>query len=544
MTVSIGKPDSKVTFRDITLSKSQVLEISVKDTGIGIPETKRMMIFEAFQQAEGGTSRQYGGTGLGLTISRELSRLLGGEIHIESTEGKGSIFTVYVPMDLTSAPIKEIDDAISSYSDSNYTPTRNTEAMEVADNRSNGLAEAFIADDRDNLKASEYSLLIIENDQFLAEKIKRIVQQSGYKFLFAKDGKEGMKLAAKYQPNGILLNGQLPDMKGLIVLEHLKFNLKTRHIPVHLMATEDHSREALSKGAMGFSFKPVSYKDIENAIQRMEKLHIIHPKELLIIEDDEATLKAIRNILENKDISISSAMTGKEALNQLTAKKFDCIILDLNLPDTSGFDILKELKASRKAENLPVVVYTGQDLTKSQLKELHKFTDSILIKGASTPEKLLDEVSLFLHSDQSKLSTRQKKIMVDLHDPKHVLKDKKVLLVDDDNRNSYALSKALAEAGMDVIVAENGKIAIQKLEKEKNIDIVLMDVMMPVMDGYEATTIIRQNPVYKKLPIISLTAKAMPEDKAKSLEAGANDYLTKPVNIEKLLDIVRLWLYQ
>src|SRR5690606_18540159 len=338
VTVSIGKPDSKVTFRDITLSKSQVLEISVKDTGIGIPETKRMMIFEAFQQAEGGTSRQYGGTGLGLTISRELSRLLGGEIHIESTEGKGSIFTVYVPMDLTSAPIKEIDDAISSYSDSNYTPTRNTEAMEVADNRANGLAEAFIADDRDNLKASEYSLLIIENDQFLAEKIKRIVQQSGYKFLFAKDGKEGMKLAAKYQPNGILLNGQLPDMKGLIVLEHLKFNLKTRHIPVHLMATEDHSREALSKGAMGFSFKPVSYKDIENAIQRMEKLHIIHPKELLIIEDDEATLKAIRNILENKDISISSAMTGKEALNQLTAKKFDCIILDLNLPDTSGFD--------------------------------------------------------------------------------------------------------------------------------------------------------------------------------------------------------------
>src|SRR5690606_16165496 len=348
------------------------------------------------------------------------------------------------------------------------------------------------------------SLLIIENDQFLAEKIKRIVQQSGYKFLFAKDGKEGMKLAAKYQPNGILLNAQLPDMKGLIVLEHLKFNLKTRHIPVHLMATEDHSREALSKGAMGFSFKPVSYKDIENAIQRMEKLHIIHPKELLIIEDDEATLKAIWNILENKDINISSAMTGKEALNQLTAKKFDCIILDLNLPDTSGFDILKELKASRKAENLPVVVYTGQDLTKSQLKELHKFTDSILIKGASTPEKLLDEVSLFLHSDQSKLSTRQKKIMVDLHDPKHVLKDKKVLLVDDDNRNSYALSKALAEAGMDVIVAENGKIAIQKLEKEKNIDIVLMDVMMPVMDGYEATTIIRQNPVYKKLPIISL----------------------------------------
>src|SRR5690606_21495998 len=237
-------------------------------------------------------------------------------------------------------------------------------------------------DDRDNLKVSEDSLLIIENEKFLAEKIKRIVQQSGYKFLYAKDGKEGMKLATKYQPNGILLDEQLQDMKGIIVLEHLKFNLKTRHIPVHLMATEDHSHEALRKGAMGFSFKPVSYKDIENAIQRMEKLHTILIKELLIIEDDEATLKAIKKIVENKEINISTATTGKDALKQLMSKKFDCIILDLNLPDITGFDILKKLKSGHKADNMPVVVYTGQDLTKSQVKELQKFTDSILIKGA------------------------------------------------------------------------------------------------------------------------------------------------------------------
>jgi CheY-like chemotaxis protein len=541
--VTIGKPDEKVNFREITLSKSDVLEISVKDTGIGIPEAKKMMIFEAFQQAEGGTSRQYGGTGLGLTISRELSRLLGGEIHIESKEGKGSIFTVYIPLDLTSAPIKEIDDAISSYSERSNTNAQIIEPKGLSEHRSVGVPQNSIPDDRENLKISEYSLLIIENDNFSAQTIKRIVQQYGYKFLFARDGKEGMKLAVQYQPNGIILDEQLPDMRGLIVLEHLKFNLKTRHIPVYLMAAEDYSREALRKGAMGFSLKPVAFKDIENAIQKMEKFNNSPVKKLLIIEDDEATLKGIKNILENKNINISATNTGKDGLKQLMAKSFDCLILDLNLPDISGFEVLKKLKTLEN-DNIPVVVYTGKDLTKKEVKELQKFADSILLKGVSSPELLLDEVSLFLHSDESKFSTRQKKVMADLHNPKHVLKGKKVLLVDDDGRNSYALSKALYDSGMTVIIAENGKVAIEKLEEEKDIDIVLMDVMMPVMDGYKAMTKIRENPAYKNLPIISLTAKAMPEDKAKCIEAGANDYLTKPVNIEKLLNIVQLWLHQ
>ena len=543
VTVSIGKPDKRVNFRDITLSKSEVLEVSVTDTGIGIPEAKRMMIFEAFQQAEGGTSRQYGGTGLGLTISRELSRLLGGEIHIESTEGKGSIFTVFIPLDLTSAPIKEIDNAMSSYSKSEHAGSRDSDAIELEERNSADFPEASIRDDRDNLKVSEFSLLVIENDKLSAPTLKKVVQQSGCKFLFAQDGKEGMKLAAQYQPNGILLDEQLPDMKGLKVLEHLKFNLKTRHIPVYLMAAEDQSSEALRKGAMGFSLKPVSYKDIENAIQKIENIYSSPVKEVLIIEDDQATLKAIKSILETKEIRISTAVTGKDALKQLTVKKFDCIILDLNLPDITGFEVLQELKSVQKEINTPVVVYTGKELTKTEVRQLQKLTDSILIKGASSPELLLDEVSLFLHSDESKLSSRQKKIMADLHNPKHLLEGKKVLLVDDDGRNSYALSKALYDSGMKVIIADNGKMAIEKLEEEKNIDIVLMDVMMPVMDGYKATTKIRENPAYKNLPIISLTAKAMPEDKAKCIEAGANDYLTKPVNIEKLLNIVQLWLH-
>ncbi|SDL11736.1 Signal transduction histidine kinase [Salinimicrobium catena] len=544
VSVSISKPGSGVNFREITLPHSEVLEIAVKDTGIGIPEAKRMMIFEAFQQAEGGISRQYGGTGLGLTISRELSRLLGGEIHIESTEGKGSIFKVYVPTDLNSAPIKEMDDAISSYSKSKNSISQESKVIDLEKEKSEDIPEAHIPDDRDNLKASENSLLIIDEDRFFGQLVRRVVRKDGYKLLFAKDGKEGMKLAAQYQPNGIFLSEPLPDMRGLIVLDHLKFSLETRHIPVFFTSEEDHRHEALSKGAMGFSFKPVSNKDIENTIKRIEKLHDSLSKEVLIVEDDEASLKAIRSTLQNKQINISTAVTGQDALDTIRSQRFDCIILDLKLPDITGFEVLKKLNSGKKDFNVPVVVYTGKELTKKEVKELHKFADSILIKGASTPEHLLDEVSLFLHSDENKLSSRQKKIMADLHNPKHLLKDKKVLVVDDDKRNSYALTKALTESGMKVVVAENGKLAIEKLEEEKDVDVVLMDVMMPVMNGYEATTQIREYDAFKDLPIISLTAKAMPEDKAKSLEAGANDYLTKPVNIDKLLNIVRLWLYQ
>ena len=543
VTVSIGKPDASVNFRDITLSRSEVLEISVKDTGIGIPEAKRMMIFEAFQQAEGGTSRQYGGTGLGLTISRELSRLLGGEIHIDSSENNGSIFKVYIPTDLPSAPIKEMDDAISSYSELKQDHSRK-EVMEVAESKNTEDHEDQIPDDRENLKNSEYSILVIDEDKFLAQTIKKLKKKYGFKLLFAKDGKEGMKLAAQFQPNGILLNNKLTDRTGLIILDHLKFNLNTRHIPVYFLAEEDRRQEALSKGAMEFGVKPVTSKIVEKIIQKMKKLDDASTREILIIEDDTATLKAIKSILKNKEMKISSATTGNDALKKLKAKNFDCIILDLKLPDISGFDVLNKLKTTKKDDNIPVVVYTGKELTKSEVRELHKFTDSILIKGASSPELLLDEVSLFIHFDDSKLSEKQKKIMADLHDPKHSLKNKKVLLVDDDNRNSYALSKALTDSGMKVLIAENGKMAIEKLEMKEGIDIVLMDVMMPVMDGYEATVQIRKNNNFKDLPIISLTAKAMPEDKAKSLEAGANDYLTKPVDVDKLLNMMRLWLHK
>ncbi|MCM8570036.1 HAMP domain-containing protein [Gramella jeungdoensis] len=539
--VSIGLPDDKVKFRDITIPKSEVLEVSVKDTGIGIPEAKRMMIFEAFQQAEGGTSRQYGGTGLGLTISRELSRLLGGEIHIESKEGKGSTFKIYIPMDLNSAPIKEKDGAMSSYRETTPDKTRELSVQQTGkykEDHQNG----HIPDDRENLKVSDYSVLVIDEDKSFSKSVKSVVQKFGFKMLFAKNGKEGLKLAEQFQPNGILMNEQLPDMKGITVLDHLKFSLKTRHIPVFYTSEEDRSREALMKGAIDFGLRPVSSGDISKALQKIEELHNSPDREILIVEDDEGSLKAIKKILKHKGIKIFSATNGEKALTKLKSRRFDCIILDLKLPDISGFEVLRKMKSNKDDNNTPVVVYTGKELTKNELDELHKFTDSILIKGASSPEHLLDEVSLFIHCHESKFSLQQKKIMADLHDPKHGLKDKKVLLTDDDTRNSYALSKILQESGMQVIIAENGKVAIEKLKKNKDIDIVLMDVMMPVMDGYQATTEIRKNSDYKNLPIISLTAKAMPEDKAKSLEAGANDYLTKPVNVDKLLNLMRLWL--
>ena len=535
--VTIAQPEAGVNFREIVLPKSEVLEISVKDTGIGIPEAKRMMIFEAFQQAEGGTSRQYGGTGLGLTISRELSRLLGGEIHIESKEGKGSIFTVFIPTDLINAPIKEMDDAMSSFKEE---PTKD----KMPDSRSVDMLEAYIPDDRENLKVSDSSILIIGDDKDFAHSVRNTVQKHGYKMLFARDGKEGMKLAAQYQPNGILLDMELTDMKGLIVLDHLKFNLKTRHIPVYLMSAEDQSRESLLKGAMGFNLKPVSKEEVGTAIKKMEELENSPVKELLIIQGDEVTSKAIESVLRNKEVNISTAATGKDALSKLKSHIFDCVVLDLEQQDTTGLEILKNLKSVEKTIDMPVVVYTRKELSKKEMKELEKFGDSFLVKAASSTERLLDEVSLFLHTTEKKLSSRQKKVMTELHHPKHVLKNKKVLIVDDDVRNSYALTKALSDSGMKVLVAKNGKIAIEELEQEKDIDIVLMDVMMPIMNGYEATAEIRKYKKYEDLPIISLTAKAMPEDKAKSLDAGANDYLTKPVNIEKLLDMVRLWLYQ
>jgi len=541
--ILIRKPGNRVQFREITLPRSEVVAISVMDTGIGIPEDKRMMIFEAFQQAEGGTSRQYGGTGLGLTISRELSRLLGGEIHIESEEGRGSTFTVYIPTDLTNAPIKEKDDAISSFTEMDTKAPNKGRAGKAESLPAVVYDENNVPDDRETLKKSDLAMLIITEEIKFAGNLKSMVTQRGYKVLVAREGKEGLELASRFQPNGIILDLRLPDIDGLVVLHHLKFELKTRHIPVYVLAERDQTRTALNKGAVGFRLKPISKREQQELINRLEEVQKAAIKEVLVVEDDKVTLKIIHKILENKQVNLTDATNGKTALEMIGSKKFDCVILDLTLPDISGFEILKNLKAGPNYPNVPIVVYTGKELSAKERNQLHEYTDSIVLKGASSPERLLDEVSLFIHSRESKLSTRQKRIMTALHDQEQILSGRKVLLVDDDMRNTYALSKILTDAGMNVVMADNGKMALEKLESEMGVDIVLMDVMMPVMDGYEAIKEIRKKAAYKNLPIISLTAKAMPEDKAKSLEAGANDYLTKPVDVKKMLNILRVWLY-
>jgi CheY-like chemotaxis protein len=336
----------------------------------------------------------------------------------------------------------------------------------------------------------------------------------------------------------------LPDIDGLKVLDNLKFDLDTRHIPIHVVSAHNSVIDSLKKGAVGYLKKPATRQDINGVFDAFERLQADQVRSLLIIEDDQVSRDAIKRLLKNKAVTIKEAATAKAALTLLKKETFDCVVLDLNLPDMSGFELLKQISIDKKIETMPVVIYTGKDLEEQEYNELQKYAKSIVVKGANSPERLFDEVSLFLHSVEKALSQQQKKIIQLLHDPELVLKGKKILLADDDVRNTYALSNVLSKSGLEIILADNGKTAIEKLKTEKNIDLVLMDIMMPVMDGYEATKIIRTMAEYKKIPVIALTAKAMPEDKAKCIEAGANDYLTKPINMNVLLNMMRIWLFE
>ena len=542
--LSAERVEDSVRFRNIAIDRDNVVAFSVADTGIGINKEKFTQIFEAFQQAEGGTSRQYGGTGLGLTISRELSRLLGGEIHIWSEPGEGSKFTVFVPIDLSKAELFSEDKDGSSIIEYSQYQLADKDFAKPASSDKTEPTRPFVADDRNDISPKDSSLLIIEDDQNFAEILKREVKSQNYNVLVAREGREGLELAAQFQPKGIFLDIRLPDLDGIRVLDQLKFNLKTRHIPVHIISVEDKSTQAMSKGAIGFLSKPASLSNINDVIKKITDIQSSQVKQLLLVEDNQASIDSLKRILSNSQIEIVTAQSGAEAEKVLKKSRPDCIILDLNLPDTSGFDLLTRLNSKGVISDVPIIIYTGQELTKDEVRELRKYTDSIVIKGVSSPERLLDEVSLFIHSVESQYSDQQREILTKLHDPEKLLSGQKVLLVDDDVRNTYALSKVLADAEMQVVLADNGMMALEKIKQEPDISIILMDVMMPVMDGYEATRKIRQLREHKDLPIIALTAKAMAEDRSKCLDAGANDYLTKPVDVEKLLNIMRVWLYK
>ena len=515
----------------IELYTETTLNISVTDTGIGISEDKQSAIFEAFQQAEGGTSRKYGGTGLGLSISRELAKLLEGEIKVDSNLDQGSTFSLIIPLAIY--PTQEAEQEI---------PVQPISTPRRSENDVKYLNYPTIQDDREVINADDKIVLIIEDDRNFAAILLKQANKKGFKCLSASSGEDGLLLAAKYKPQAIILDMGLPGIKGKQVLHELKVNPSVRHIPVHIISANDRSLEPIREGAVEYLMKPIAKDELEQAFNRIENFVDRKIKKLLIIEDSENSRKAMKILIGTGDVECYEAATGKEAIAIFENNHIDCIILDIGLPDMTGFELIHTL-GEMKGHNLPpIIVYTGKELTKEENNLLHKYSDSIIIKGIKSEERLLDETALFLHRTISNLP-KSKQIMIhNLHDKEAIFQSKKILLVDDDMRNVFALSKILQERGMEVIKSEDGKNALNMLEVHSDIDLVLMDIMMPEMDGYEAMKRIRSQIKFRNLPIIALTAKAMKDDKQKCIDAGANDYITKPIDVDRLLSLMRVWL--
>ncbi len=514
----------------VKLNTSNTLAISVTDTGIGIPKEKEMVIFEAFQQADGGTSRKYGGTGLGLSISRELIKLLGGEIKLTSKVNEGSTFTLIIPVRIEQQSV---------FSEEIKEPESGIKTVKQNDNYYN---YPTIEDDRKNIKEGDKIILIVEDDLQFASILLKQIQKKDFKCIACSSGEDGLVLAEKFKPHAIILDIDLPGIDGNKVLIELKNNPLLRHIPVHIMSVNERSLDTIKGGAVEYLTKPIDKKQLDGAFNRIENFISRKMKNLLIIEDDENSRKAIKKLIGNGDVKCFEAGTGKDALSTFKENHIDCLVLDIGLPDISGFALIQEFGKIKDGQVPPIIVYTGKELSKEENEELQKYAETIIIKGVKSEERLLDETALFLHRTISNLPESKQRIITQLYDKDAMLNSKKILLVDDDMRNVFALSKILKERGMEVIKAENGKIALDVLAKETLVDLVLMDIMMPEMDGYEAMKKIRLQSQYKALPVIALTAKAMKEDRQKCIDAGANDYITKPVDVERLLSLMRVWL--
>ena len=526
---------------------ASVIAIAVKDTGIGIPKDKQEIIFESFQQADAGTARRFGGTGLGLSISREIAAMLGGVLQLESDTGKGSTFTLYLPATFDekairarATPPRESQKPGTGNTQPPLPPPQSDEIV----NETEDFGGPDIPDDRNSILPNDRVILIIEDDPRFASILIDFAREKRFKAIAAHSARQGLALAQRYLPVAITLDLRLTDEDGWQVLDRLKHDQRTRHIPVHVISVDPGRSRGLRQGAVSYLQKPVSKEAINEILQQTVEFIERPVKNLLVVEDDSVQRESIRELIGNNDVHTTAVGNAADALSALEKDRYDCIVLDLMLPDKSGVELIREINRRLGLQAPPVIVYTGKELSPREETELRSLSESIIVKDARSPERLLDETALFLHRVQARLPESKRRMLDQVRKQDAILTGRRVLVVDDDVRNIFALTAALEGYGIIVKFAESGKAALEALNADPNCDAVLMDVMMPEMDGNEATRLLRRDARFARLPIIAVTAKAMKGDRERSIEAGASDYITKPVDTEKLISLLRVWLYR